>query len=82
MGEPFVNIDLHNMRKEEAVRVIDRAIEAADSSTYQIRLIHGFNRGTRLRTMIYEEYQYAPKVKRVIPGDNQGITILVMREQY
>ncbi len=57
MGEPFVNIDLHGMRREEAVRAIDRAIEAADPSTYQIRLIHGFNRGTRLRTMIYDVWE-------------------------
>ena len=78
----FENIDLHGLRQEEAIRVIDRAIAAADSSTYQIRLIHGFHRGTSLRSMIHDEYQFHPKVKRIMPGDNPGITVLVMKELY
>lgn len=78
----FVKIDLHGLRQEEAIRVIDRAIREADAGTYQIRLIHGYNRGTSLRTMIYDEYRCEPKVKRIIPGDNPGITVLVMRELY
>ena len=82
MGEAFVKIDLHGMRREEAIPVIDKAIAAADSTTYQIQLIHGFNRGTSLRTMIYEEYRYEKKVKRIVPGDNPGITILVLRELF
>ena len=78
----FVDIDLHGLRQDEAIRVINKAIAAADSTTYQIRLIHGYHRGTSLRTMIYEEYRYEPKVKRIMPGDNPGITGLVMRELY
>ena len=78
----FVKIDLHGMRQEEAIKVIDKAIAAADTTTYQIQLIHGFNRGTSLRSMIYDEYRYDTKVKRIIPGDNPGITILVMKELY
>ena len=82
MGEAFVKIDLHGMRQEEAIWVIDKAIAGADSTTYQIRLMHGYNRGTRLREMIYDWYRYEPKVKRIIPGDNPGVTILVMRELF
>ena len=78
----FEKIDLHGLRQEEAMKVIDRAIAAAGSTTYQIQLIHGYNRGTSLRSMIYDEYRYDPKVKRIIPGDNPGITILVMKELY
>jgi hypothetical protein len=32
--------------------------------------------------MIYDWYQYEPKVKRIMPGDNPGITILVLKELY
>ena len=78
----FVKIDLHGLRQEEAVKVIDKAIAAADSSTYQIHLIHGYNRGTNLRQMIYDWYRYDSKVKRIIPGDNPGITVLVLKELY
>ena len=80
MSAPFIKVDLHGLRQEEAIRVIDRAIASADPSTYQIQLIHGYNRGTSLRNMIYDEYRYEKKVKRIIPGDNQGITILVLKE--
>ena len=78
----FKDIDLHGMTREEAIRVIDRAVATADPSIYQIRLIHGFNRGTNLRSMIYDEYRYETKIKRIVPGDNPGVTILIMRELY
>ena len=82
MGEAFVKVDLHGLRQEEAIRVINRAIAAADHTTYQIHLIHGYNRGTNLRSMIYDEYRYEQKIKRIIPGDNPGITVLIMKELY
>lgn len=82
MSAPFVKVDLHGLRQDEAIKVIDKALAAADSTTYQIQLIHGYNRGTSLRTMIYEEYRYEKKVKRIVPGDNPGITILVLRELF
>ena len=82
MSEAFVKIDLHGLTQDEAIPVIDRAIKNAGPTTYQIHLIHGYNRGTRLRSMIYDEYKYEPKIKRIIPGDNPGITVLVMKELY
>ncbi len=82
MGEAFKKVDLHGLRRDEAIRKIEQAIASADSTTYQIRLIHGFNRGTSLKSMIIDEYRYDPRVKRVMPGENQGITILVMKELY
>ncbi len=82
MSEAFVKIDLHGLRQEEEVKVIDKAIASAGPTTYQIQLIHGYHRGTNLRTMIRDWYQYDPKVKRIIPGDNPGITVLVLKELY
>ena len=82
MNEPFVQVDLHGLRQEEAIRVIDRAIAAAGPTTYQLRLIHGYHRGTSLRTMIRDWYQYDARIKRIMPGDNPGITVLVLKELY
>ena len=82
MSTAFVKIDLHGLTQEEAIRVIDKAIASAGPTTYQLQLIHGYHRGTNLRTMIRDWYQYEPKVKRIIPGDNPGITVLVLRELY
>lgn len=82
MNEPFVKVDLHGLTKEEAVKIIDRAIATAGPSTYQLQLIHGYHRGTNLRSMIQEEYRWHPKIIRIIPGDNPGITVLVLRELF
>ena len=79
---PFVKIDLHGLHQDEALKVIDKAIKNAGPGTYQIQLIHGYHRGTNLRSMIYDWYEGSPFVKRVIPGDNPGITILVLKELY
>jgi hypothetical protein len=32
--------------------------------------------------MIRDWYQYDPKVKRIMPGDNPGVTVLVLKELY
>ena len=80
MGKPIIDIDLHGMYRDEAIKAIDKALKSADSGTYQIRLVHGYNHGTSLKNMIIDEYRYHPKVLRVQPGDNLGTTILVLRE--
>lgn len=82
MDEAFVKIDLHGLRQDEAIKVIDRAIASAGPATYQLQLMHGYHRGTNLRSMIQDWYQQDPRVKRIMPGDNPGITVLVMKELY
>ena len=82
MNDPFVKIDLHGYTKEKAILVIDKAISSAGPGVYQLHLIHGYNRGTNLRTMIRDWYKYDPKVKRIMPGDNPGITVLVLKELF
>ena len=82
MDEPFITVDLHGLRREEAERKIEKVLASAGSGTYQIRLIHGFNRGTNLKEMIYDSFKYDKKVKRIMPGDNQGITVLVLKELF
>ena len=54
-------------------------IHAAEKSICRIRVIHGYNGGTRIRSMLREEYGYG-RGKRIEMGDNQGITELVLRE--
>lgn len=80
MGNPIIRVDLHGMYQDEAINVIERTLRTVDSSTYQIELIHGYNRGTSLKDMIFDEYRHDRRIKRVKPGDNLGVTILVLRE--
>ena len=82
MNEPFVKIDLHGMTKDQAVQVIDRALRNAGPAVYQLQLVHGYHRGTNLRSMIQDYCRYDPKVKGILPGDNPGITVLVLKELY
>jgi len=82
MSDAFVKIDLHGLTQNEAIEVIDRALKNSGPMTYQLQLVHGYNRGTKLQTMIYDEYKYDPKVKRIILGDNPGITVLILKELY
>ena len=46
------------------------------------RLPAAYVRGVSLRTMIQDEYRYDRRVLRILPGDNPGITVLVLRELY
>ena len=82
MSDPFVATDLHGLIREEAMHRIDTTLRDAGSGVYQVRLVHGYHRGTSLRSMIQDEYRYHEKVLRIMPGDNPGITILVLKELY
>ncbi len=78
----IIELDLHGMNKTEALSEIERALKTCNSSTYRIRLIHGYHGGVSLRNMIYDEFSYGrnSKVKRIENGFNPGITELVLRE--
>ncbi|MBQ6374433.1 MAG: Smr/MutS family protein [Clostridia bacterium] len=82
MNDPFITIDLHGLMRDDAMRRIDRALRDAGPGVYQLRLIHGYHRGTSLRAMIRDEYRYHEKVLRVAPGDDPGTTILILKELY
>ena len=82
MNDPFLTLDLHGMKQDQAARLIDRALVRAGSGVYQIRLVHGYHGGDSLKTMIGCRYRNHPKVKRMAQGDNPGVTVLVLKELY
>lgn len=79
---PIIEIDVHGLTVEAAVSRIEEAIKRADTGTYRIRVIHGFNRGNHIQQGIYRELGYGlnPKVKRITGGANPGITDVILRE--
>lgn len=79
-GRPFVDVDLHGCHQDEAVKKIEKALKQVTAGTYQIRLIHGFNHGKTLMHMIRDEYRYDQRIRRIMPGSNPGVTVLVIRE--
>ena len=82
MTSGILEIDVHGLNVEEAVAKVMAKVQAAGSSTYRIRVIHGYHGGTRIRSGLREEFSYGrePKVKRIEMGNNPGITELILRE--
>lgn len=82
MTSGIIEIDVHGMKVEEAIAKIVNLVQKAGTSTYRIRVIHGYHGGTRIRNGIQEEFSYGreTKVKRIVGGQNPGITELVLRE--
>ena len=82
MAAGIIELDVHGMNVEEALKAVQREIDGAGSSTYRVRVIHGYHGGTRIADSIREEFGYGreSKVKRITMGQNQGITELILRE--
>ncbi len=80
--EPYIDVDVHGMTSEQAIEKIELLIKNANSSTYRIHVVHGFNRGNSIQRAIYREIGHGlnPKILRIIGGDNPGVTELVLRE--
>lgn len=83
LGSAFVDIDLHGYTADQAAVKLDSVLRKVNvNSTYQIRVIHGYHGGTAIRDMVLRRYRNHPKVRRIIPGENPGITVLVIKELY
>ena len=76
----FLEIDVHNMTRTQAITAIDARLRRADASVYRLRVIHGFHGGTVLRDAVRTHYKDHPRVKRIEIGLNQGETDLILRE--
>ncbi|MCQ2401158.1 MAG: Smr/MutS family protein [Lachnospiraceae bacterium] len=79
---PIIEVDCHGLTRDRAVKKIEAVLHGAPESAYRIRVIHGYNRGTVIRDAVYREFGYGlePRVKRIVPGDNMGITELILKE--
>lgn len=82
--KPIIEVDTHGLYVEEALKKVAQAVKSAGKGVYKIKVIHGHNSGTAIRTAVKEEYKYGydPKVIRVANGDNPGITELIIKEMY
>ena len=77
----IIEVDLHGLRVEDAVKTVKSEVRKAPGSVYIIRLIHGYHGGTRIKEAIEDEFSYGrdDKVKSIRNGANPGITELVLR---
>lgn len=78
MSQAIREIDLHGKNVYQARQVIEASLRKT-WGLYRIRLIHGYNQGSRLRDFIQEEYSHDPRLlglKQVSPG----VTDLIIKE--
>lgn len=62
-----MNIDLHGLTVDQAKYELINEIEYANNTIWRIRVIHGYNKGTAIRDMIWRLKHY--KIKNIIKGD-------------
>ena len=55
----IIEVDLHGLRVEEAVKRAKSEVNKASGSVYIIRFIHGYHGGTRIREAIEDEFSYS-----------------------
>ena len=76
-------IDVHNLQSHEALKkVLDKIEDAYFENVIELRVIHGFNRGTAIKNLILEseEIRNNEYVQRVSKSfDNSGITIITLK---
>lgn len=78
----IIEVDIHGMTKQQAKTCLESQLRRASSSTYRIRVIHGYHGGTELRDMVRRDFAKYSKVLRIELGLNPGETDLVLRELY
>lgn len=74
-GEKTIKIDLHGLRKKNAERLINNVI-AMYRFSFRLVLIHGYNHGTVLKELIWNEYKNERVQRKYSHLGNLGITYL------
>lgn len=75
----IIELDLHGKTVCQANVTIENALRRKGGA-YTIRLIHGHNMGTAIKTAVMERYNGDIRVLNIRQGKNPGITELVLRE--
>lgn len=75
-----ITLDLHGKTQYQAQVALEAALRRRGGA-YRIRVIHGYGHNTRLRDMLWEQYQGQPEILRLEAGSNPGQTDLVLRER-
>jgi len=74
-GKHEITVDLHQLTVKEAERLVKNLI-VINRDECRLNVIHGYNRGTALKTMITTD-NISPRIRnRISCKDNPGRTIL------
>ena len=71
-------VDLHDTSVENARNLLLTWLDHAPPGITELRVVHGYNRGTLLRDMVREGLAH-PRIKQKLPALNPGETRLILR---
>ncbi len=78
-GEREVSVDLHHLTVKEAQKFMKNLI-ALDREGCTMRVIHGYNHGTAIKTMIQNNLQSQKIAEKHSCAHNPGQTILTIKK--
>ncbi len=79
-GETVLRIDLHGIRKKNAMRMISNIIALILIRTdFVLEVVHGFNHGTVIKEYIWNEMINDRIIDKRCPRNNPGITYIAIR---
>ena len=70
--------DLHWVYERDARDILTGWLNTAPRTVTELRVIHGYQRGTTLRDMIRSDFSH-PRLKTILPSLNPGETRLVLK---
>lgn len=73
-----LEVDIHGMTTAEAKKRLERTITSLPDRYTQITVIHGYQAGTSLQTMVRKNLKHR-RIKQKILSLNPGETILLIR---
>lgn len=77
LSNRMVEIDIHNMHREEAKRYLERFLSGANDSVKEVVVIHGYSSGTVLRDMVRKNLKHR-RIRSKCLSLNPGITTLYL----
>lgn len=77
----YLEVDIHGMSTVEAKKSLEKALVNISSIVKELRVVHGYNTGDSLKTMVTKELK-SKKIKNKMPDMfNSGATILFLKQE-
>lgn len=70
-----VEIDIHNMKRDEAKKLLEQYLSKANGNVKEVTVIHGYGSGTVLQQMVRKGLKHH-RIKRRFLTLNPGVTVL------
>ena len=75
----LATVDLHGVYERDARDLLAGWLNTAPAEVTELRVIHGYQRGTALRDMLRCGFSH-PRVRAVLPSLNPGETRLILKK--